>query len=80
MNTEQVKQHLKDKLPEFDIWSSEEVAKNLGEVNLAEPNEARVFIHRDGQGIYMDISRIDNEKDADSAVEFINIQYKKASK
>lgn len=81
MEISKIKAELTKQLPEFDIIGqgdalSEDVQKATGHVI----GENEVFIHRDGQGLLYDLSKVKTKKNVEGLVESIKRQYKRAEK
>lgn len=78
MTTKDIKTKLTKQLPEFDIIGqgdalSEDVQKATG----YELQENDVYIHRDGQGLLYDLSKVKTKKNVEGLVESIKRQYKR---
>lgn len=65
MTTNEIKQYLKKKLPDFEFKTSD-----------LEANENKLWIERDGQHMVLEVSKVENKKGAKKLKEFIEIKWK----
>lgn len=78
MEISKIKAKLTKQLPEFDIiGQGHKLANKVQKATGYELQENDVYIHRDGQGLLYDLSKVKTKKNVEGLVESIKRQYKR---
>lgn len=76
MNIQELKQYLEEKLPSFTFYTDEETQAKYDGKMVVNPNENGLFVTRDGQAMYLDVSKVDTKAGAKKLKEFIELKWR----
>lgn len=78
MTTKDIKAQLTKQLPEFDIiGQGDALAEDVQKATGYELQENDVYIHRDGQGLLYDFSKVKTKKNVEGLVESVKRQWER---